>query len=103
MFAECLLFAGYFIGSGDKVMSKADIVLGLTKLEGFLDGASNKEPTCQCRSCRRHGFDPWVRNIPWSRKWQPAPVFLPREPQGQRSLVGYSPWGHKESDTTEAS
>ena len=35
------------------------------------------------------------------RKWQPNPVFLPGESHGQKSLVGYSPWGHKESDTTE--
>ena len=38
---------------------------------------------------------------PWSRKWQPTPVFLPEKFHGQRSLVGYSPWGHKESDMTE--
>ena len=44
---------------------------------------------------------PWVRKIPWRRKLQPTPVFLPEESLGQRSLVGYSPWGHKESDTTE--
>ena len=37
----------------------------------------------------------------WGRKWQPTPVLLPRESHGQRSVVGYSPWGHKESDTTE--
>ena len=42
------------------------------------------------------GFDPCVRKIPWRRKWQPTPVFLPEESHGQRSLVGYSPWGHKE-------
>ena len=46
-------------------------------------------------------FNPWVRKIPWRRKWQPTPVFLPGEFHGQRSLVGYSPWGCKESDTTE--
>jgi len=46
-------------------------------------------------------FNPWVRKIPWRRKWQPTPVFLSEKPHGQRSLVGYSPWGHKESDTTE--
>ena len=46
------------------------------------------------------GFDPWVRKIPWSRKWQPTPVFLLGEFHGQRSLAGYSPWGHKESDMT---
>ena len=44
---------------------------------------------------------PWVGKIPWRRKWQPTPVFLPGESHGQRSLVGYSPRGHKESDTTE--
>ena len=47
------------------------------------------------------GFDPWVRKIPWRRKWQPTPVFLPGKSHGRRSLVGYSPWGRKESDTTE--
>ena len=47
------------------------------------------------------GFDPWVRKIPWRRNWHPTPVLLPGEPHGGRSLVGYSPWGHKESDTTE--
>ena len=49
----------------------------------------------------RPSFDPWVGKIPWRREWQPASVFLPGESHGQRSLVGYSPWGHKESDTTE--
>ena len=53
---------------------------------------------CQCS---RHGFDPWVGKIPWRRKWQPTPALLPAESHGQRSLVGYSLWGHKESDTTE--
>jgi len=51
---------------------------------------------------KRHGFDPLVGNIYWRREWQPTPVFLPGESHGQRSIVGYSPWGHKESDTTEA-
>ena len=46
-------------------------------------------------------FDLWVRNIPWRRAGQPTPVFLPGESRGQRSLVGYSPWGHKESDMTK--
>ena len=43
-----------------------------------------------------------IEKIPWRRKWQPAPVFLPRKSHGQRSLAGYSPWDHKESDMTEA-
>ena len=47
------------------------------------------------------GFDPWVRKIPWRRKWQSTPVFLPGECHGQMNLVGYSPWDCKESDTTE--
>ena len=49
----------------------------------------------------RCGFDPWVEKILWSRKWQPSPVFLPEKSYGQRNLVGYSPWGQRESDTTE--
>ena len=53
---------------------------------------SVNEPACQCR---RRPFDPWVRNVPWRRKWPPTPVFLPGESQGWRSLVGYSPWGCK--------
>ena len=50
----------------------------------------------------RHGFDPWVGKMPWRRAEQPSPVFLPGESHGQRSLVGYSPWGRQESDMTEA-
>ena len=46
-------------------------------------------------------FDPCVRKFPWRREWQPTPAFLPGELHGQRSLTGYSPWGCKESDTTE--
>ena len=49
----------------------------------------------------RPWFDSWVGKIPWRRKWQPSPVFLPGESQGQRSLVGYSPWGRTVLDTTE--
>ena len=48
---------------------------------------------------RRCGFDPWVRKIPWRRKWHPTPVFLPGESHGQRSLSGYSPWGPQKSQT----
>ena len=46
-------------------------------------------------------FNPWVGNIPWRRKQETTSVFLPGKSQGRRSLVGYSLWGHKESDTTE--
>ena len=53
--------------------------------EGFPVDASGKELTCQGRRHKRSRFDPWVGKIPWRRTWQPAPVFLPRESQGQRS------------------
>ena len=54
-----------------------------------------------CLQCGRSRFDSWVRKIPWRRKWQPTPVFLPGKSHEWRSLVVYSPRGHKELDTTE--
>ena len=50
---------------------------------------------------QRPRFDPWVGKIPWRREWQPTPVRLPGETHGGSSLVGYNPWGRKESDTTK--
>ena len=44
-----------------------------------------------CLQCRRPEFDPWVRKIPWRKKWQPTPIFLPGESYGQRNLADYSP------------
>ena len=73
----------------------------VTGLKGFPGGASGKEPACQCRRHKRCRFDPRVRKIPWRKKWQPSPVFFPGKFHGQRSLVGYGPWGRKESDMTE--
>ena len=54
-----------------------------------------------CLQCRRRRFDTWAGKIPWRRKWQLTPVFLLGESHGQRRLVGYSPWGRKESDRTQ--
>ena len=54
-----------------------------------------------CLQRGRPRFDPWVGKIRWRRHWQPTPVFMPGKSHGQRSLMGYSPWGRKESDTTE--
>ena len=51
--------------------------------------------------CRRPRFHSWVGRIPWRREWLPTSVVLPGEFHGQRSLAGYNPWGHKESDVTE--
>ena len=68
---------------------------------GFPGGTSDKEPACQFQRHKRCEFDSWVAKIPWRRAWQPTPVFLPGESHGQKSLVGYSPWGLKESDMSE--
>ena len=57
--------------------------------QGRPGGTRGKEPACQCRRHKRHGFDPWIGKIPWRRVWQPTLVFLPGESHGQRSLVGY--------------
>ena len=54
-----------------------------------------------CLQCGRPGFDPWVGRIPWRRQWQSTPALLPGESNGRRSLIGYSLWGRKESDSTE--
>ena len=70
--------------------------------EPAIDGSVGKESNLQCRRHRRRRFNPWVRKITGRRKWLPNPVFLPGESHGQRSLVGYSPWDHKESDMAEA-
>ena len=68
---------------------------------GFPGVTRSKEPACQCRRHKRCGFNPWVRKIPWRRAWQPTPVLLFGDSHGHWSLVGCSPWGHKESDMTE--
>ena len=74
--------------------------LGVVKFSlGLPPWLRGKKSACNAED---PGLIPWVRKIPWRRAWQPTPVFLPGESHGQRSLVGYSPWGRKESDTTEA-
>ena len=60
------------------------------ELRAFPRWCSGKESTCQCKRHKRHGFNPWVRKIPWRREWQPTLVFLLGESHGQRSLVGYT-------------
>ena len=60
---------------------------------GFLAGSAVKESAYKCSRCRRRGFEPWSGKIPWRRKWQLTPVFLPEKSHGQRSLADYSPWG----------
>ena len=60
-----------------------------------------KTSACQCRRHKKWEFDPWVMKIPWRRKQQQTPVFLPGKFHGQGSLMYYSPWGCKELDRTE--
>ena len=67
----------------------------------FPGGTVVKNPPINNRRWKRHEFDPWFAKIPWRRKWQPTPVFLSEIFHGQRSLAGYSPMGHKESDMTK--
>ena len=71
-----------------KRLSSSSSSMGLIGLSWWL---ISKRIHLQCRSYRRYGFDPWVGKIPWRRKRQPTPVFLPGESHGQRSLAGYSP------------
>ena len=68
---------------------------------GFPGGTSGKEPACQCRRHKRWGLDPWFGKIPWGRHGNPLQYSCLENLHGQRSLVGYSLWGLKESDTTE--
>ena len=77
--SKCLLVSSWF----------AEVQVQLPKWH------RGQEPLCQCRRCKRRGFDPWVKKIPWSRKWQPAPVLLPGKFHGQRSLAGYSPQNYR--------
>ena len=60
-----------------------------------------QNPPASAGDVKRHGFEPWVGQISWRGRWQATPVFLPGESHGRRSLMGYSPWGCKESDMTE--
>ena len=65
----------------------------------FSGGSESKECACKAGDT---GSILVSGRFPWRKKWQPTPVFLPGESHGQRSLVGYSPWGRKKLDTTEA-
>ena len=66
-----------------------DLFKKIRATKGGSDGKS------VCLQCRKPGCDPWVRKIPWRRKWQPTPVLLSGKFHGQRSLVGYSPWDRR--------
>ena len=65
--------------------------------QGSISGSGSSEKDIAAHS----NILAWVLNISWSRKWQPTPVFLPGKFHVQRSLLRYSPWGHKESNMNE--
>ena len=70
-----------------------DFRLQLIRDRGFPGGSVVKNLPANAGYAKRLGFDPWIGKIPWRRKWQPTPIFLPRKSHRQRSLVSYSPWG----------
>ena len=72
--------AGLKICPGQKEVTTKEKILGFgvcPPVLGLPWWFSSKEPICQRRRRKRHGFDPWVGKIPWRRKWYPTPVFLP--------------------------
>ena len=84
------LFANLCTDRELKVGTRTDYFPSVITTLGLLRWCSGKESACQCRRHKRCGFVPWVRKIPCSRKWQPAPVFLPGKFHGQSSLEGYT-------------
>ena len=95
----------YFEGNSDdrenaESRKKSPTLLHVKLLE-LPTWCSGKESACQCGRHKRHGFDTWAEKIPWTRRYQPTPVFLPGKSQELRSLAGYSPLDCKESDRTE--
>ena len=100
---EVLVFARFSSSPSLGLSCSYDFELADSFPGGSSGKRKKKKNTCQCRRCKRHRFHhSRVRKIPWRRAWQPTPVFLPGESHGQRSLAGYSPGSHRESDMTEA-
>ena len=85
----------------EAVSTPACLSLHLVLINGNMEGLWWLRRSRISLQCRRPGFDPWIRKVPWKREWLPTPIFLPGEFYGQKSLAGYSPWGHKELDITE--
>ena len=97
--SEFLSFIWLRIGvTSEKEVSFHNSYSTIESLPRWLSG---KKSSCQCSRCRRHEFDPWVRKSPRGGNGNPTPVFLPTKTHGQRSLMGYSPGGHRESDATQ--
>ena len=84
--------SSYTLSNGQSFVKLIDTILKQGNLAFLVAQTVKNLPAMQ---------ETWVGKIPWRRAWQPTPIFLPGESYGQRSLEGYSPWGCKESDTTE--
>ena len=95
------LSSGYRTGKGQFSFQSQSAMLKNVQTTKQLHSFHISDSKSICLQWRRPGFDPWVRKICWRRKWQSTPVLLPGKSHEQRSLIGYSPWGHKESDMTE--
>ena len=87
------LILGLFCHPPNKVCTYQQQLINPNYSLGLPWWLRSKKPTCQYRRC---GFDLRVGKIPWRRKWQPTPLFMPGTSHGQRKLVGYSPWGFEE-------
>ena len=74
---------------------------GINRTRGLPQCGSVVKTCLECRRHMRRRFDPWVGKIPRRRQWQLTPVFLSGKSHGQRRLVDYGPWGHKQLDMTE--
>ena len=97
----CHLFGKYCLRRKPWI-SKSNLISFMRNQEllSWLQGASLMAQWWRiCLQCKRCGFSPWSGKIPWRRKWQPTPVFLPAKSHGLGSLVGYSPWGCKSGRT----
>ena len=97
-----LSWAMYFLWDSDSFISVLSTLRSASvPIWGLPSRRYGKESACPCRRYKRLKLDTWDRRIPWRRKWQSTLAFLPGELHGQRSLVGYSPWGLRQLDMTE--
>ena len=94
--AFLMMYSAYkLIKQGDNNIQPLDGQEQSVTAQGLPRWPRGKESAYQFRRHKRQGLEPWVGKIPWRRKWQPTPLFLPVESHGQRSLVSYNPWSHR--------
>ena len=103
---QCFLFSLYSTWPIQTLNITAWSLIFLVKflkydIHGLPRWHNGKESACQCRRCKRCGFNPWVGKIPWIGNGNSLQYSCPENSHGQRRLVGYSAWGLKGSDTTE--